>query len=861
MTDARQTLSDFISTAILQHLADGLADKYQLAIVFYDHLGHPVTQPVIPVASSSDEQNRLQSLLKMILLTPPDAEHLGLHDGKAIYAGFFDGALRRSLVPIVFMQKYLGVCQYILLQPEFMDELKKWAFVLEGFLYDQNSMMTFLDSRPFPPSEEMTLITSWLQSQWQRLLESDRQRRFSEPEPRASHKPVSSTWSGSLITTRSYDVIEADSQAVAMLGYGHADEMVGVNFFSHLVKSSRQSADLAEFIENETPMQDYDLELVCKNGELTRVSITILPQKSFLDEPVGFQFLITDKTGRMPQTDAARPDASTPPLVEEEEHAPAVPPLTSDLRLQLRDLYHKIRQKSVHPAAGESSTKPLFVLDPENSVLVWNDAMQELLHIPNQAILHNPFDQLLLNESQQLWNEMLSEFRANPGRPAWTPAQAFTLIDNEGNAVHVQVHLDRNEVMGLELITVTVDKIQGPIPEKAVVESVQAVLPVIKNDDSFINSLRLAPQLTPSAELPRLQEQARMMSRNMEQALWTIFGHSAWTSMIEQMTKKQRSGYLGMQKEIERSFAMLRRLQYFSQAWPLQRRSVLLHNIIRQSSSLQMQLFAQPVNVRLDLDPQVGLVMADVSLLQQAIDFLCQNALEALQHLGDTLVISTRSDALPGDEEHSAVAIEIIDNGPGLHERVVDRLFEPFITTKQEDRGYGLGLAASYGIINSHQGELQVRSVKGQGTALRILLPAFKNAAEQAAAESGMFASRQNRQVLIVDDDPALIKMMQVTLESAGFHVHKSDCGEKALELFKKNRQHLHGAIIDLQLFGMSGLECAKKILQLKQIPIILSSGYPPVESTVELLQSCGGIYLEKPYGMSHLAEIARQIF
>jgi signal transduction histidine kinase len=532
------------------------------------------------------------------------------------------------------------------------------------------------------------------------------------------------------------------------------------------------------------------------------------------------------------------------------------------LRLQLRDLYSKIKQKSVGSSLGDQGSYPLFVLDPDNLVLVWNDAMQELLHIPSQAILYNPFDQLLLNESQQLWDERMAEFRSHTSQPECAPHEVFSLVDNEGNAVHVRVHLGRNEVMGMELITVTVIETLLPAAEKAAAAPVvEPALPEVRNLEPFISDLHKAPCLTPSADLPRLQEQARIMSRNLEHALLTIFGQPAWTTMVEQTTKKQRSGFLSMQQEIERTFALLRRLQYFSQALPLHRRPVLLHTLIRQSSSMQAHLFSQPVYIRLNLDPQVGLVMADVSLLQQAIDFLCQNALEALQSLGDCLIISTRFDVMPGNEEQPAVEIEIMDNGPGLDERVAGKLFEPFVTTKQEERGYGLGLAATYGIINSHQGVLQIRSGKGLGVAVRILLPAYRNADEQAAAESAVFAFRQNRLVLIVDDDPDLIPMMKKALAGAGFRVLTADTGEKALELVKKNRDALAGAIIDLQLWGMSGIECSKKILQLKRIPIIVSSGLPPMAEAMGVVQSCGGFYLEKPYGMSHLVEIARQMF
>ncbi|NLP12702.1 response regulator [bacterium] len=855
MTPSSQTLVDLIAPPVLQHLSDTFSEKYKIAMIFYDHQGRPLTQMTLSPISGLTGGKPLNGFIHKVLAATPDAEEMGLADGKTVYSSFFNGLLRRALLPIVYYQRYLGVCLYACVETTQSNELKKWNFVLEGFSSEGLDPLAYMDQELYPPTEAMILVSSGLHSQWQRLLEAGRQQWLagSSESADAADEPAEGL-QGSVITTTSLDIIAADLPAIAALGYENTDEMVGLNFLTHLTAQPSKRAELAEFIENDAPVQQFELELCRKDGSPVWVVLSVHPQKSFQDVPVGYQFLFYEKD--VVGTSAQPPQETT---AEDEEPPSITKPKSTQLRDQLRDLYQKL---SSQPEQGASlirtPARPALVLDPADQVVVWNEAMQELLHIPAASILRNDFDQLLVSDSQPTWRAALERFRQDHDLTEQPLSRPLTLLDNQGNPKEVCVHLSKNDLLGLQLITVAVTG-TGDGPEA---ETLNAGQPPAVEDQALIEELAAARVWRRGADLERLQQLVAALAGNLEQPLLSAFSRSAWLYLPSSIPHSQQDPFLHLQQDIEQTFMLLRRLQYFSQSVPLRRRPVPINTLVRQAGGLQAELFARPVQVHFDLSPLSGRVMADVSLLHQAFEYICRNALEALQRTGGRLLIRTRPAELPDSAEPvAAVVVEVLDNGPGIADCVWQRLCEPFITTKPEGHGHGLGLAAAYGIVAGHQGRLIVHSQINAGTLVQLFLPAL--APEQAPEdlEASVIAFRQARSLLIVDDDPDLTPLMKRALENNGYEVTTLETGERAIQWMQGHVDEVDGAVIDLSLEGMSGLDCAKKILQEKRIPIILSSGYPPVPAALEVVQACQGAYLQKPYGMSYLVEMARQTF
>jgi DNA-binding response OmpR family regulator len=149
----------------------------------------------------------------------------------------------------------------------------------------------------------------------------------------------------------------------------------------------------------------------------------------------------------------------------------------------------------------------------------------------------------------------------------------------------------------------------------------------------------------------------------------------------------------------------------------------------------------------------------------------------------------------------------------------------------------------------------------GLGTAVQILLPApvlNKVALEMEAAEEPAAAGAQH--LLLVDDEPFLLLIWKTALEQAGYVVYGAGTADEAFALFKKEKSKIKCAIIDVQLLDSSGTELAKKILPLKQIPIIMTSGLQPDGMTMSVIEASRGRFVLKPVGISKLLQVIKSV-
>jgi CheY-like chemotaxis protein len=197
------------------------------------------------------------------------------------------------------------------------------------------------------------------------------------------------------------------------------------------------------------------------------------------------------------------------------------------------------------------------------------------------------------------------------------------------------------------------------------------------------------------------------------------------------------------------------------------------------------------------------------------------------------------------------VYIEVRDDGPGVAPDVLPRIFDPFFSTKF--MGRGLSLAAVLGIARSHRGTIDVVSKLGEGTRVRVLLPALLSGV--AAARSPLLSARSlTGTVLIIDDDEGVRELARLTLEDVGAHVRLATTGEEALDIFRA-----HHPIIDLVLLDltMPGMDSATTLRHLRNIEptvrVLLTSGYSAADARERIGEPSADGFLQKPWRPSEL--------
>jgi len=277
----------------------------------------------------------------------------------------------------------------------------------------------------------------------------------------------------------------------------------------------------------------------------------------------------------------------------------------------------------------------------------------------------------------------------------------------------------------------------------------------------------------------------------------------------------------------------------------------------------------QGAALRVEHDGEAPWIHADVGQVHQVVMNLVTNAVEALGEEEGEIVVRTgtmRLDAearvrlrLPGPHPDVPFSfVEIRDTGCGMSPGTLERIFEPFYTTKF--RGRGLGLAALLGIVRSHEGNLWVESEPGKGSVFRVLLPrvAVPAAVERPARPAPGGGAGV---VLVVDDEPSVRQVTVRMLQRAGFETVACRGGAEALERVAEREGELAGVVLDLEMPGMDGTQTFQALRRRwPDLPVLFMSGHGEADLAARLGDARRVAYLSKPFAAADLAAHLRRL-
>src|SRR6185436_8212035 len=278
-----------------------------------------------------------------------------------------------------------------------------------------------------------------------------------------------------------------------------------------------------------------------------------------------------------------------------------------------------------------------------------------------------------------------------------------------------------------------------------------------------------------------------------------------------------RKSLIEIEKAAERASEVANQLAAFSseQKDALAQNAGSINNLLRRT----VELFQNPQNAGLawstQFENRVFTVNHDEAKMQQAFVKLFENAVQAVDPNGRISVQTRNLELTTPTQDRTAhlnpgtyVCIEITDNGCGIEPAVLPRVFEPFFTTKYGHRG--LGLAWVYGIVTNHGGGVAISSQLGQGTSVRVYLPAMKKIVEEKVIADSELDGKET--ILVVDDEEMVLTMAETVLKSRGYRVLTANSAEKGLEVFTNTKSLIDLLVTDMVMPKMNGRELIEKV-------------------------------------------------
>ena len=360
------------------------------------------------------------------------------------------------------------------------------------------------------------------------------------------------------------------------------------------------------------------------------------------------------------------------------------------------------------------------------------------------------------------------------------------------------------------------------------------------------------------------------IAHDFNNILYVILGYS---ELLMGNMAQNHPYYEGL-KEIftasERARSLVKQLMAFGRKQVLNINWVDINQVIMDFEKLLGRVIGEDIELRTKLMKHPAIVKADVTQIEQILMNLVVNARDAMPDGGiltietagvelDGKTASAQSDLSPG----SYIMIVVGDTGTGMSPGTMEKIFEPFFTTKSKEAGTGLGLSTVYGIVKQHEGHIDVNSEPGQGSMFKIFLPSFTDEVciVQSAPVQQVGAVEGTATVMVVEDDPSVLRMTGKILAESGYTVIEALNADDAIRRAKDHKGNLHLLLTDVIMPGMKGPEVHQRIVQYHpETRALFMSGYTADVITRHGVLEEGLQFIQKPFSAKTLLSKVERI-
>jgi PAS domain S-box-containing protein len=502
---------------------------------------------------------------------------------------------------------------------------------------------------------------------------------------------------------------------------------------------------------------------------------------------------------------------------------------------------------------SEARYRQLFNEAPVMYVITEYANGTELIKDVNQLFLHQ-----LGYAKDAVINRPLSDFYAEENRPGegdvsdGPEAQERLLLDGKGGHLCTTMHAlpemnDLGMVVGTRVMFVDITQRKQAEERARILES---------------NAQR-------SQRIEAIGTLAGGIAHDFNNILTAVIGYSQICLLKMQKDNPAYDKIEAIYHAGERARELVRQILTFSRNSETTLAPIDIGPLIKEVLKLLRASLPSTIELSQKIAPRLPLIKADSTQIHQIIMNLCTNSAHAMEQTGgrlqvqvDPIIIKSEDAAwLPELSPGSYVRIIVEDTGSGIPEGILPRIFEPYFTTKEHSEGTGLGLSVVHGIVKSYKGAVHVTSGIDTGSTFQVFLPALPRQPRQMPmAPAADCLAKGNEHILLVDDEPAVLKMTDQMLTHLGYKVTAFDNGPAAFEHFKSRPEAFDLLFMDMTMPGITGDQLAARSRQIRpDIPILLYTGYN-MRLTGEYTRQAGlDDVLMKPFDQAELAKAVRR--
>jgi PAS domain S-box-containing protein len=501
------------------------------------------------------------------------------------------------------------------------------------------------------------------------------------------------------------------------------------------------------------------------------------------------------------------------------------------------------RYKTLFESAGDA----IFVMDFKGQIIDGNRVACEKLRITRHDMLNKTTMDIISPEHAPFWPERMDELRRLRHIIFETALQA-----EDGTIVPVEASCRAIEYDNQPAVLT----IARDITERIEAEKEKA---------------KLRSQLRQAQKMEAIGTLAGGIAHDFNNILQSIFGYTEIASIHASQGKSPNDALDNILTASQRAKGLINQILSFSRQSEQEKQVVQINLIVKEVLKLIRASLPATVEIKGRNLNNDAVVEADPIQIHQVMMNLCSNAHHAMREGGGVLEVNLsdieidkeKAAQCGGIQEGPYIELMIKDTGHGIPREYMDRIFDPYFTSKEKGEGTGLGLAVVHGIISSHGGAITVESEIGRGTTFHVLFPKKNqdNVADKPSVANAPTRQEGTERILFIDDEPALIDIGKQILSSLGYRVTPSTSSDEALTIFKENPDDFDLVITDLTMPKMTGDLLAQEIMRMRPaIPVILFTGYSDLISRERFnalgIRDC----LMKPLTRKDLAESIRRV-